>query len=251
MAGRTTFGPFTLDRVRKRLTRDGQAVPISHRGYVVLEALLDADGAPVSKDALMARAWPDMMIEDGNLTVLVSTIRRQLGEDADAMIVTVPRVGYRLVAKADAAGRKEPAGPPLIGSSFANHGSLAEDGYFADGVVDDIITALSRFKSFAVMSRGSTFALREKGADARTAAREFGIRYALEGSIRRMGDRLASPRSCSTRPAIHGFGRPLRWRARRRLHVAGPHYRERSGRDRAYHPTRRDRTCAPQAGVRR
>ena len=66
MAGRTTFGPFTLDRVRKRLTRDGQAVPISHRGYVVLEALLDADGAPVSKDALMARAWPDMMIEDGN-----------------------------------------------------------------------------------------------------------------------------------------------------------------------------------------
>jgi len=191
MAGRTTFGPFTLDRARKQLTRDGQAVPISHRGYVVLEALLDADGAPVSKDALMARAWPDMMIEDGNLTVLVSTIRRQLGEDADAMIVTVPRVGYRLVAQADAAGRKEPAGPPLIAVlPFANHGSLAEDGYFADGVVDDIITALSRFKSFAVMSRGSTFALREKGADARTAAREFGIRYALEGSIRRMGDRL-------------------------------------------------------------
>ena len=57
----------------------------------MLEALLDADGAPVSKDTLMARAWPDMVIEEGNLTVLVSTIRRQLGKDADALIVTVPR----------------------------------------------------------------------------------------------------------------------------------------------------------------
>lgn len=190
MAGRTTFGPFVLDRARKQLTRNGQPVPISHRGYIVLEALLDADGAPVSKDALMARAWPDMVIEEGNLTVLVSTIRRQLGGDADAMIVTVPRIGYRLVAQAETTA-VDRAGPPLLAVlPFANHGSVAEDGYFADGVVDDIITALSRFKTFAVMSRGSTFALREKGADARTAAREFGIRYALEGSIRRMGDRL-------------------------------------------------------------
>ena len=190
MGTRTTFGPFVLDRARKRLTRNGQSVPISHRGYIVLEALLDADGAPVSKDALMARAWPDTVIEEGNLTVLVSTVRRQLGEDADAMIVTVPRIGYRLVAQAEAPALDR-GGPPLIAVlPFANHGSVAEDGYFADGVVDDIITALSRFKTFAVMSRGSTFALREKGADARSAAREFGIRYALEGSIRRMGDRL-------------------------------------------------------------
>jgi TolB-like protein len=190
MGGRTTFGPFVLDRARKQLTRSGKPVPISHRGYVVLETLLDADGEPVSKDVLMARAWPDMVIEEGNLTVLVSTIRRQLGEDADALIVTVPRIGYRLVTQAEATPADR-GGPPLIAVlPFANHGSVAEDGYFADGVVDDIITALSRFKSFGVMSRGSTFALRGRGTDARTAAREFGIRYALEGSIRRMGDRL-------------------------------------------------------------
>jgi TolB-like protein len=190
MSGKTTFGPFVLDRERRQLTRNGQAVPVSHRGYIVLETLLDAGGEPVSKDALMARAWPDIVIEEGNLTVLVSTVRRQLGEGGDAMIVTVPRIGYRLVAQVDAPATDR-AGPPLIAVlPFANHGSAAEDGYFADGVADDIITALSRFKTFAVMSRGSTFALRTKGADARSAAREFGIRYALEGSVRRMGDRL-------------------------------------------------------------
>src|SRR3569832_1987000 len=151
MAGRTTSGPFALDRARKQLTRNGQPVPISHRGYLVLEALLDAEGEPVGKEALMARAWPDMVIEEGNLTVLVSTIRRQLGEDADALIVTVPRIGYRLVAQAEAPATDR-GGPPLIAVlTFANHGSVAEDGYFADGVVDDIITALSRFKSFRDM----------------------------------------------------------------------------------------------------
>jgi TolB-like protein/Tfp pilus assembly protein PilF len=82
-------------------------------------------------------------------------------------------------------------GPPLIAVlPFANHGGEAQDGYFADGVVDDIITALSRFKTFAVVSRGSSFALRERGDAARIAATELGVRYALEGSIRRMGERL-------------------------------------------------------------
>jgi TolB-like protein len=190
MGATTSFGPFVLDRAQRRLTRRGEPVPVGHRALVLLETLLDARGEPVSKEALMERAWPGTEVEEGNLTVQISTLRRQLGEGADAVIVTVPRVGYRLVAQSGEP--KAPAGgPPLIAvMPFANHGSTAEDGYFADGVVDDIITALSRFKSFAVVSRGAAFALRARGADARAAAAELGIRYALEGSIRRMGDRL-------------------------------------------------------------
>jgi TolB-like protein len=190
MGDRTAFGPFLLDRQRRRLTRDGHNVPVGHRGYTLLETLLDAGGEPVSKEALMERVWPGTVIEEGSLTVQVSALRRQLGDDAQAMIITVPRVGYRLVAL-----REEPRvgrdGPPLIAVlPFANHGSGMEDGYFADGVVDDIITALSRFKSFAVLSRGSTFALRALGDKAPAAAGELGARYLLEGSIRRMGDKL-------------------------------------------------------------
>jgi TolB-like protein len=189
-AGTSDFGPFVLDRARRQVTRNGEPVPVGHRGYVLLETLLDAGGEPVSKRMLMDRAWPDTAIEEGNLTVQISALRRQLGEGSDAIIVTVPRIGYRLVAPAPAR-KADLGGPPLIAvMRFSNHGSAADDGYFADGVVDDIITALSRFKNFAVLSRGASFALRDRGADSRVAASELGVRYALEGSIRRMGERL-------------------------------------------------------------
>jgi TolB-like protein len=188
MGERTAFGPFVLDRQRRRLTRDGNEVPVGHRGYTLLETLLDAGGEPVGKEALMERVWPGTVIEEGSLTVQVSALRRQLGDGS--LIITVPRVGYRFVAPPEEmrVGRD---GPPLIAVlPFANHASGPEDGYFADGVVEDIITALSRFKSFAVLSRGSTFALRPLGDKARAAASELGARYLLEGGIRRMGDRL-------------------------------------------------------------
>jgi TolB-like protein len=184
------FGPFVLDRRRQVLTRNGEAIPIGHRGYVLLETLLDAEGEPVDKAALMERAWPGTIVEEGNLTVQIATLRKQLGGNAEALIVTVPRVGYRLVAPA-APPERNRTGPPLIAVlPFANLGSEAEQGYFAHGVVDDIIIALSRFKTFAVISRGSSFALRNKAVDARTAAAELGVRYVLEGSVRRMADRV-------------------------------------------------------------
>ena len=187
---KTTFGPFVLDRERRQLTRAGQAVPIGLRGYTLLETLMDARGEPVAKETLMERVWPGTAIEEGSLTVQVSALRRQLGDGSGAIIVTVPRVGYRLVQQSDGP-TADGSGPPLIAVlPFINYGNTAEDGYFADGVVEDIITALSRFKTFGVMSHHSTSALREKGPAARDATREFGVRYALEGSIRRMGDRL-------------------------------------------------------------
>jgi TolB-like protein/Flp pilus assembly protein TadD len=186
----TAFGPFVLDRERRRLTRNGEPIAVNQRGYSLLETLLEFEGEPVSKDILMERAWGSgTAIEESNLSVQISTLRKQLGDRAEAMIVTVPRVGYRLVASEGWTGPD--GGPPRVAVlPFANRGNVAEDGYFADGVVDDIITALSRFRQFAVLSRGSSFALAGKGGDARTAAAELGVRYALEGSIRRMGDRL-------------------------------------------------------------
>ena len=192
MGSTTTFGPFVLDRERRQLTRHGHAVAIGHRGYLLLEALLDAGGEPVSKDALMECVWPASAVEEGNLTVLVSAVRRQLGDEA-AGIVTVPRIGYRLVPQPKGPDRPpaDRSGPPLLAvRPFVNHGTIAEDAYVADGMVDDIIGALSRFKNFGVLSRGSTFALRQRGADVTSIAAELGIRYALEGSVRRLGDRL-------------------------------------------------------------
>jgi TolB-like protein len=195
MDGRATFGPFVLDCDQRRLTRNGQPIPVTYRGYILLETLLGAAGQPVPKDVLIRRIWPGLVVEEGNLTVLVSAVRKQLGDEGPSFIVTVPRVGYRIVTwsyrTTPISSRQERGGPPTIAVlPFDNYGREADDGHFADGVVDDIITALSRFKSFAVLSRGASFALRDSGADARAAVAGLGVRYALEGSIRRMNDRL-------------------------------------------------------------
>jgi TolB-like protein len=106
------------------------------------------------------------------------------------MIVTVPRVGYRMVVPTVAEHKKR-KGPPLVAVlPFVNYSPTSEDGYFGEGVADEIITALSQFKTFAVISRGASFALSKDGEDAIAKASALGIGYALEGGARRVDDRL-------------------------------------------------------------
>ncbi|HHY49058.1 MAG TPA: transcriptional regulator, partial [Alphaproteobacteria bacterium] len=105
---RVAFGPFVLDRRREALLREGAVLPIGHRGYVLLETLLEAKGETVSKATLMERVWPDAIVEEGNLTVQIAALRKALGAEGDAYIITVPRVGYRLTAPAGQGA----AGPP-------------------------------------------------------------------------------------------------------------------------------------------
>jgi TolB-like protein len=167
-------------------------VSIGHRGYLILEALLDASGETVSKTTLLEHAWPGLVVEEANLTVQVGALRKAMGADGETLIVTVPRAGYRLVRslQAPAAMPPAPAVATIAVMPFANLSENAEQEYFADGMVDELITALSRFKSFAVVSRTSTFAYKHKTTDIREAARQLGVRYVVEGSVRRAGERL-------------------------------------------------------------
>ncbi len=158
---RQTFGPFVLDS--GRLLRDGDVVSVGQRGLAVLDALLESEGAVVAKGDLLERAWPGTIVEEGNLTVQIAALRKALGQDADGRdwIVTVPRVGYRLAgatARAPGPVANLPEKPALAVLPFMNLGGDAEQDWFADGVVEDIITALSRFRSFAVVARNSSFA---------------------------------------------------------------------------------------------
>lgn len=191
---RLTAGPLELVPGTE-LRREGKLLPVGHRALLVLEAMMRANGEVVSKAELIDRAWQGAAVEDGNLTVQISALRRELGlrPDGGEWIVTVPRVGYRLAADAPPA---QPSGPAATGRptlavlpfvSLADEGS---DDYFADGLVSDLITALSRFRSFAVVSRTSSFAHRHDGLDARETARRLGVRYLLEGSVRRAGKRV-------------------------------------------------------------
>jgi len=189
MAERIAFGPFEFDPATATLWRSGQLVPLGGRAAAVLQALLEAGGEVVPKATLLDRAWPDSIVEEGNLAVQVATLRKVLGTRPGGAewVGNVARVGYRLLPDAPPAH----GGIPTVAvMPFANLGGNAEDEYFVDGIVEDLITALSRFRTFAVMSRNSTHIFKDKPVDSREAAARLGARYLLEGSVRRAADRI-------------------------------------------------------------
>ena len=119
------FGSFTFDRQRMVVTKDGDAVPVGSRGAALLGALLDARGKVVEKDALISAAWPDVIVEDGNLTVQITALRRALGPRPDGTdwIVTVRHLGYRLVVGDAISGTEAGGGavrPSIAVLPFAN-----------------------------------------------------------------------------------------------------------------------------------
>ena len=189
-AGELIFGPFLLDPSRGTLLQAGKPVAIGQRGLALLMALAEIDG-PVSKAALMEAGWPGTAVEEGNLTVQIAALRKALGprEDGHDWIVTVPRVGYRLL-HTDVSPAGDARLPSLAVMPFQNMSGDSEQEYFADGVVEDIITALSRFRSFAVIARNSSFVYKGRAVDVREVSRELSVRYVLEGSVRRSGNRL-------------------------------------------------------------
>ena len=188
-----SFGPFVFDAVSGELTRDGKPVAVGQRGLALLKVLLEANGQPVDKEMLLQRGWPGTIVEEVNLSVQIAALRKTLGSapGGEAWIATVPRVGYRLPRRAapvaTVAFRRLPTVAVL---PFHNLSGDASQEYFADGIVDDLITALSRFRSFVVIARGSSFARKGRATDVRDVASELGASYVLEGSVRRRGNRL-------------------------------------------------------------
>ena len=204
MPGSYAFGPFRLDTETRILFCGGEPTMLGQRAVALLQMLLQQAGTPVTKDALIAAAWPDLAVEDSNLTVQIAALRRLFEDRAggDGWIETLPRRGYRYVgppvarqATDEAASQVAPAlvlpdKPSVAVLPFANlSGDPAQD-YFADGLVDDIIVGLSRIKWLFVIARNSSFAYRQRPADPKQAGRELGVRYVLEGSVRRQADRV-------------------------------------------------------------
>ena len=148
----------------------------------------------------MRAAWSDTAVEESNLSVQIAALRKQLGPTPDGgdWIVTIPRVGYRFVGSGaeqphtDGARRRGPSASIAIDRMlpFANIGGEKEQEYLADGITEDIITALTRFRWFFVIARNSSFAYKDKSIDVKQVAQELGVQYLLEGSLRRSGQRV-------------------------------------------------------------
>src|ERR1044071_6964922 len=166
------FGPFRLDPEAGILYRGTEPTMLGQRAVALLRRLLENAGVPVSKDALVEAGWGGLAVADNNLTVQIAALRRVLVDKADAesWIETLPRRGYRYVGppvtstEVDAAAVRSASAPDLPDKPsvavlpFANLSGDPEQEYFADGMVDDIITGLARINWLFVIARNSSFA---------------------------------------------------------------------------------------------
>jgi TolB-like protein/DNA-binding winged helix-turn-helix (wHTH) protein len=243
------FGPFRFDRRGGLLLRcaDGDRylpVSIGSRAIAVLEALIERPGDLVSKDEIMRAAWPDTVVEEGNLTMQISTLRRVLdnGSEMGSCIKTVSGRGYRFavpVSRLDAPPTNDrsasardtavtpwrvrpwqwlatgmgavviiasvmvvvwlggwparTAAPPrlsLVLLPFQNLGADPDDDHLADGITDDLTSDLSDIPGALVVARESAYVFKGKAVDVRQIGAVLGVRYVLEGSVRRIEDTL-------------------------------------------------------------
>jgi TolB-like protein/Tfp pilus assembly protein PilF len=217
------FEDFRLDQrgggLFRRDGNDGFApVAIGSRGLDILSVLIKRAGEIVSKDEIVAAVWQGSIVEDSNLTVQVAALRRVLdqGRPNGSCIQTVPRRGYRFARALTHAGAEAPsvlsplqpeaiADPPTPASiskplvaprlsivvlPFANFSNDPAQQYFSDGFTDDLTTDLSRITDMFVIARNTAFTYRNKSADAKQIGRELGVRYVLEGSVQRSGNKV-------------------------------------------------------------
>jgi adenylate cyclase len=205
------FDDHVLDPVRRELCRNGVPLKIEPRVFDLVLYLIENRHRVVGKEELVAKVWAGRIVSDSAITHAINAARTAIGDDGKAQrqIRTSARRGYRFVGTATLEGdaapvpdTSGPAGPPgrpplplpdrpsIAVLPFHAMGEASQQEYFSDGLVEDIITALSRFKSLFVIARNSSFAYKGRAIDVRRVGRELGVRYVLEGSVRRDGDRV-------------------------------------------------------------
>lgn len=226
------FESFRLDLTNEQLWRDAEAIPLRPKAYALLRYLLDNPNRLVSQDELKQALWRHQYQSDGLLRGYIRELRRTLGDDAAAprFIETASGRGYRFLATvaraatptSTAAVREDPQEsdghpegvpegrrqtrewPAIAVLPFVNLSGDPEQEFFGDGMCEDIITLLSGVPDFLVISRSSTFAYKGQGVDVRAVARDLGVRYVLQGSIRKAGHRIrVSVQFVDARRGVH------------------------------------------------
>jgi TolB-like protein len=207
---RYLFEEYAFDTDRRELHRGADVVPLAPQVFDLLDYLIRNRERVVSKDDLINVIWNGRSVSDAALTTRLNAARNAIGDSGEEqrLIKTLPRKGFRFVgpvreAQGAAGGEVannpvEPTKPALTLPDkpsiailpFANLSSDPEQEYFADGIVDDIITALSHFKALFVIARNSSFTYKGRAVDVKQIGRELGVRYVLEGSVRKATNRV-------------------------------------------------------------
>jgi TolB-like protein/DNA-binding winged helix-turn-helix (wHTH) protein/tetratricopeptide (TPR) repeat protein len=220
---RLRFGRFVLRMPEHCLRRDGVVVEIGSRAFDLLLMMADSGGALLTKNDILDRVWPNVIVEENNLQVQVSQIRRILGPDRD-WIVTVPGRGYRFIAPvtqeplggaAPVAARRHCGAVPLslLVLPFVARGNDPAQEWFTAGITDSLLTDLARAMPNSRLLTHSAAQAGEHAREPREIGCEQGVRYVLEGSVLFTEDRVrvnAQLTACETGAALWAerFDRP-------------------------------------------
>jgi TolB-like protein/tetratricopeptide (TPR) repeat protein len=213
------FGDYQLDPARRELTLAGTVIATTPKVFDLLVHLLQHRERVVSRDELLAAVWDGRIVSESTLASHINAARNVVGDSGkqQRLIRTMSRKGFRFVGEVSEAGVVSevdtepstdpgidtatpdraaattsmlPARPSLAVLPFINLGADPQQDYFADGVVEDIIAALCRLRWLFVIARNSSFAYKGHARDVRDVGRELGVRYVLEGSVRKSADRV-------------------------------------------------------------
>ena len=201
------FENHVLDCDRRELRRGANLVPIEPKAFDLLAYVIRNRDRVVSKDDLIAAIWDGRIVSEAALATCLNAARSAIDDNGERqrLIKTLPRKGIRFVGtvreeqsrpsatpenSAPYPSRALPNNPSIAVLAFQNISSDPEQEYFADGMVEDIISGLSRIRWLFVIARNSSFAYKGKPVHVKEIGRELGVRYVLEGSVRKAGDRV-------------------------------------------------------------
>jgi TolB-like protein len=207
---RFLFENYCLDADRRELTCGSKLIAIGPKVFDLLLYLVRNRNQVVTRDDLLQAVWGGRIVSESTLTSHVNAVRKAIGDTGkeQRLIRTVSRKGLRFVgqvredlprtaaAASDIVAEKSgsmlalPDSPSIAVLPFRNLSGDAGQDYFADGVVEDIITALSRIRWLFVIARNSSFTYKGRTVDEKQVGRELGVRYVVEGSVRQSESRV-------------------------------------------------------------
>jgi TolB-like protein len=206
---RFLFENYCLDADRRELTSGSELIAIGPKVFDLLLYLIENRNQVVTRDDVLQAVWKGRIVSESTLTSHVNAVRKAIGDTGkeQRLIRTVSRKGLRFVgtvredehqeraaAVPDIAGQNSvptlPDSPSIAVLPFRNLSGDTGQDYFADGVVEDIITALSRIRWLFVIARNSSFTYKGRTVDEKQVGRELGVRYVVEGSVRQSESRV-------------------------------------------------------------
>lgn len=196
------FEDYVVDPDRRELRKGSEVIPTGPQVFDLLLYLVQNRERVVSKDDLLDTVWHGRIVSESTLTSHINAVRKAIGDSGgeQRLIRTVARKGFRFVGQVEIeqsasaesleTATAVPDVPSIAVLPFLNLSGDPEQDYFADGVVEDIISALSRIGWLFVIARNSSFTYKGRAVEVKELGRELGVRYVLEGSVRNAAKRV-------------------------------------------------------------